>query len=288
MRGTAHHVLVNRQRQPDLAARPSTSFTFSVTFRDNCDRAPNNIAVIVDGTQHALVGPGSGFSAGVTFATTMTLPAGSHPYSFTATHRRSSGRRRLHGEPAGRHRDRDRAVADPDAAAIADPDAAAIADPDADAIADPDADAQADAHSDPHPQGHAEGDTESHAEGHAEGDRGTPFDRHAAPESGPGRAESVAGTGALAVAVAGRGQPVPVPVALAQADADTGDGGGSRHRRFRRQRSGWDTTDRLVGSARGRWPTDPADARAHVDDARRSRPALLHVRVRPTPARRGG
>ena len=49
--------------------------------------------MIVDGTRYALSGPTSGFAQGVTFATTMPIGADTHSYSFTATARRSNGKR---------------------------------------------------------------------------------------------------------------------------------------------------------------------------------------------------
>src|SRR3990172_4575438 len=70
----------------------ATSFTFSVVYRSNAGCAPTTVEVVIAGVgTFPMAGSGTHYEAGVTFGRTMTLPPGSHGYSFRAVAGSRSG-----------------------------------------------------------------------------------------------------------------------------------------------------------------------------------------------------
>ena len=68
---------LGRARRAPGTGKPSTTITFSVTYKDAGGCAPTAIAVVIQGAgQYAMSGPGSGFAGGVTFVVSRTLAAG--------------------------------------------------------------------------------------------------------------------------------------------------------------------------------------------------------------------
>ena len=84
--GNGHDILLTNGQASPGSGTPATAITFSVRYADTGGCAPSSVTVRIPGVGSiGLAGSGSNYEAGVTFARTMTLPAGSHAYSFAAT-----------------------------------------------------------------------------------------------------------------------------------------------------------------------------------------------------------
>jgi hypothetical protein len=75
---------------------PSTTIRFSVRYRDTTGCAPTRIQVIVSGLRAYNLSGGSSYQSGVTFATSVRLPAGRWAYRFTASSGSGAGARTVY------------------------------------------------------------------------------------------------------------------------------------------------------------------------------------------------
>ncbi len=71
------------------AGEPTTTITFSVTYRNREGSDPDYVRVAIDGTDHAMspTSTSTNYKTGVSFAFATTLPVGEHAISFSATDR---------------------------------------------------------------------------------------------------------------------------------------------------------------------------------------------------------
>jgi hypothetical protein len=84
--GNGHQVVLSNGSATPGTGTTSTAIRFSVRYTDTAGCAPTRVVVVVQGVgTYPLSGSGSDYSAGVTFSRTLSLPAGSHAYSFKAT-----------------------------------------------------------------------------------------------------------------------------------------------------------------------------------------------------------
>ena len=84
--GNGHQIVLSNGSASPGAGTTSTAIRFSVRYADTDGCAPSRVVVVVQGVgTYPLSGSGSDYTAGVTFSRTLSLPAGSHAYSFKAT-----------------------------------------------------------------------------------------------------------------------------------------------------------------------------------------------------------
>ena len=84
--GNAHQVVLTSGSATPGAGTTSTAIRFSVRYADTAGCAPSRVVVVVQGVgTYPLSGSGSDYTAGVSFSRSLSLPAGSHAYSFKAT-----------------------------------------------------------------------------------------------------------------------------------------------------------------------------------------------------------
>ncbi len=72
-------------RVTPLAGSPTTPITFRVRYRNTSGIPADHVNVLLNGTAHPLSSSGTGWTTGVTFRWTTTLPAGTYAISFEAT-----------------------------------------------------------------------------------------------------------------------------------------------------------------------------------------------------------
>jgi len=83
--GASHKVTLSSGSVTPGSGTTATLFTFSVVYTSNAGCAPASVQVTVDRVGTVTMTPaGTNYAAGVTFRRTMTLPAGTRPYSFRA------------------------------------------------------------------------------------------------------------------------------------------------------------------------------------------------------------
>ncbi|HZM73228.1 MAG TPA: hypothetical protein VFC71_07600, partial [Candidatus Polarisedimenticolia bacterium] len=83
--GASHKLALTSGAASPGSGTTATSFRFSVTYADNAGCAPTSIVVTVVGSGTFPLTFASGdLTSGAVFARAMTLPAGSHGYSFEA------------------------------------------------------------------------------------------------------------------------------------------------------------------------------------------------------------
>ena len=84
--GNGHEIVLSNGRATPGTGTTSTAVRFSVHYADSAGCAPSQVVVVVPGVgTFALSGSGSNYTTGATFSRAMSLPAGSHAYSFKAT-----------------------------------------------------------------------------------------------------------------------------------------------------------------------------------------------------------
>ena len=84
--GNGHEIVLSNGRATPGTGMTSTAVRFSVHYADSAGCAPSQVVVVVPGVgTFALSGSGSDYTTGATFSRAMSLPAGSHAYSFKAT-----------------------------------------------------------------------------------------------------------------------------------------------------------------------------------------------------------
>lgn len=84
--GASHDTTLSNGRASPGSGTTGTAITFSVVYADTAGCPPTVMRVTVAGAgTFAMTRSGSNFTAGVTYAKTLTLSAGSHAYSFSAT-----------------------------------------------------------------------------------------------------------------------------------------------------------------------------------------------------------
>ena len=90
--GNGHQIVLSNGSATPGAGTTSTSIRFSVRYADTAGCAPSRVVVVVQGVgTYPLSGSGSDYTAGATFSRTLSLPAGSHAYSFKATSGKKAG-----------------------------------------------------------------------------------------------------------------------------------------------------------------------------------------------------
>jgi hypothetical protein len=92
--GQSHDLALTSGAASPGSGSTATSFQFSVTYADNAGCAPTSIVVTVAGAgTFPLTFVSGDLTSGATFARVMTLPAGSHGYSFEAVSGSGAGER---------------------------------------------------------------------------------------------------------------------------------------------------------------------------------------------------
>jgi hypothetical protein len=90
--GPAHDPVLSAGAASPATGTTATTFTFSVTYADTKGCAPAWVRVTVVGAgTFSMNGAGTDYDTGVTFTRAMTLPAGTHAYSFAASSGIGSG-----------------------------------------------------------------------------------------------------------------------------------------------------------------------------------------------------
>ena len=90
--GNGHQIILSNGSASPGTGSTSTAIRFSVRYADTAGCAPSSVVVVVRGVgTYPLSGSGSDYAAGATFSRTLSLPAGSHPYSFKATSGKKTG-----------------------------------------------------------------------------------------------------------------------------------------------------------------------------------------------------
>ena len=90
--GNGHQVVLSNGSATPGAGTTATPIRFSVRYADTAGCAPSRVVVVVQGVgTYPLSGSGSDYAAGATFSRTLSLPAGSHAYSFKATSGKKAG-----------------------------------------------------------------------------------------------------------------------------------------------------------------------------------------------------
>ena len=90
--GNGHQIVLSNGSATPGAGTTSTSIRFSVRYADTAGCAPSRVVVVVQGVgTYPLNGSGSDYTGGATFSRTLSLPAGSHAYSFKATSGKKAG-----------------------------------------------------------------------------------------------------------------------------------------------------------------------------------------------------
>jgi len=86
--GASHQMVLSTGAASPGSGTTATSFRFSVAYKDNSDCTPSSITVTINGAgtfNLAYVSGDPSSPAGATYARSLTLPAGTHAYHFTAT-----------------------------------------------------------------------------------------------------------------------------------------------------------------------------------------------------------
>ena len=90
--GNGHQIVLSNGSATPGAGATSTSIRFSVRYADTAGCAPSRVVVVVQGVgTYPLNGSGSDYTGGATFSRALSLPAGSHAYSFQATSGKKAG-----------------------------------------------------------------------------------------------------------------------------------------------------------------------------------------------------
>lgn len=90
----AHEPLLSAGTASPSSGTTATVFTFSVTYSDTKACPPNWVRVTVAGVGvFEMSGSGTSYQTGVIFTRAMTLPVGTHTYSFAASSGNSGGRK---------------------------------------------------------------------------------------------------------------------------------------------------------------------------------------------------
>jgi hypothetical protein len=90
--GNGHQIVLSNGSATPGVGTTSTAIRFSVRYADTAGCAPSRVVVVIQGVgTYPLSGSGSNYAGGVTFSRTLSLPAGSHPYSFSATSGKKDG-----------------------------------------------------------------------------------------------------------------------------------------------------------------------------------------------------
>jgi len=94
--GAAHELTLRAGSVSPGSGTTATAFVFSVKYTDNAGCAPSSIVVTIQGHgSYPLQRTGTDYQAGVTFQRSMSLPAGTHGYSFTAVSGSGVGERKV-------------------------------------------------------------------------------------------------------------------------------------------------------------------------------------------------
>lgn len=83
--GASHEMTLTSGRASPEAGTTATQIRFSVVYADNAGCIPTSITVTISGVGTFPLNRGAASAAGVTYARSMTLPAGRHTYAFAAT-----------------------------------------------------------------------------------------------------------------------------------------------------------------------------------------------------------
>jgi hypothetical protein len=90
--GNGHQIVLSNGSATPGAGTTSTSIRFSVRYADTAGCAPSRVVVVVQGVgTYPLNGSGSDYTGGATFSRALSLPAGSHAFSFKATSGKKAG-----------------------------------------------------------------------------------------------------------------------------------------------------------------------------------------------------